>query len=71
MRHQVGVRKLGKTPAHRRAMLRNMVTSLLRHERITTTAPKAKEAKPSEFYDNSVVEEIAASGFIDQVFKKP
>ncbi len=45
MRHQVGVRKLGKTPAHRRAMLRNMVTSLFRHERITTTAPKAKEAK--------------------------
>jgi hypothetical protein len=32
--------------------------------------PKAREAKASEFYDNSVVEEIAASGFIDQVFKK-
>jgi large subunit ribosomal protein L17 len=45
MRHQRGVRKLGKTPSHRRAMLRNMVTSLFRHERITTTAPKAKEAK--------------------------
>jgi large subunit ribosomal protein L17 len=45
MRHQHGVAKLGKTPAHRRAMLRNMVTSLLRHERITTTAPKAREAK--------------------------
>lgn len=45
MRHRVSVRKLGKTPSHRRAMLRNMVTSLFRHERITTTAPKAKEAK--------------------------
>ena len=45
MRHRVSVRKLGKTPSHRRAMLRNMVTSLLQHERITTTAPKAKEAK--------------------------
>jgi large subunit ribosomal protein L17 len=45
MRHQHGVAKLGKTPSHRRAMLRNMVTSLLRHERIATTAPKAKEAK--------------------------
>src|SRR5262245_38456615 len=45
MRHQHGVAKLGKTPAHRRAMLRNMVTSLFRHERITTTAPKAREAK--------------------------
>lgn len=45
MRHRVSVRKLGKTPSHRRAMLRNMVTSLFDHERITTTAPKAKEAK--------------------------
>lgn len=45
MRHQHGVAKLGKTPAHRRAMLRNMVTSLFQHERITTTAPKAREAK--------------------------
>jgi len=45
MRHQHGVAKLGKTPSHRRAMLRNMVTSLFLHERITTTAPKAREAK--------------------------
>src|SRR5258705_11862033 len=45
MRHQHGVAKLGKTPAHRRAMLRNMVTSLFRHERIATTAPKARQAK--------------------------
>jgi large subunit ribosomal protein L17 len=45
MRHRNGIAKLSKTPSHRRAMLRNMVTSLLRHERITTTAPKAKEAK--------------------------
>ena len=45
MRHQVAVRKLGKTTSHRRAMLRNMVTSLLRHERIRTTTPKAKVAR--------------------------
>ena len=45
MRHRVAISKLGKRPAHRRAMLRNMVTSLLRHERIRTTAPKAKEAR--------------------------
>src|SRR5262249_38067580 len=45
MRHQHGVAKLGKTPAHRRAMLRNLVTSLFRHERIATTAPKARQAK--------------------------
>ena len=45
MRHQKGVAKLGKTQSHRRAMLRNMVTSLLQHERIRTTEPKAKEAR--------------------------
>ena len=45
MRHQKGVAKLGKTQSHRRAMLRNMVTSLLMHERIRTTEPKAKEAR--------------------------
>ena len=45
MRHRVSISKLGKSPAHRRAMLRNMVTSLLQHERIRTTAPKAKEAR--------------------------
>lgn len=45
MRHQVAVRKLGKTSSHRRAMLRNMVTSLFRHERIRTTTPKAKVAR--------------------------
>ena len=45
MRHQKGVAKLGKTQSHRRAMLRNMVTSLLQHERIRTTEPKAKVAR--------------------------
>jgi large subunit ribosomal protein L17 len=45
MEHRVAGRKLGRTTAHRLAMLKNMVTSLLRHERITTTVPKAKEAR--------------------------
>ena len=45
MRHQVGHRKLQRTTSHRMAMLRNMVTSLLNHERITTTIPRAKEAR--------------------------
>lgn len=45
MRHRKSSAKLGKTGSHRRAMLRNMVTSLLRHERIKTTLPKAKEAR--------------------------
>jgi large subunit ribosomal protein L17 len=39
-------RKLGRNPSHRRALLRNLVTSLLEHERIVTTVPKAKEIRP-------------------------
>ena len=45
MRHRVGQRKLHRTTSHRLAMLSNMVTSLLEHERIETTLPKAKEAR--------------------------
>ena len=45
MRHRVDHRKLGRTAAHRRAMLNNMVTSLFASERITTTDAKAKEAR--------------------------
>lgn len=47
MRHLVDHRKLGRTHSHRKAMLSNMVTSLFESERITTTAPKAKEARRS------------------------
>jgi len=46
MRHNVGLRKLGRTSSHRRALLRNLTTSLFRHERIRTTLPKAKELRP-------------------------
>ena len=45
MRHQKSGRKLGRTSAHRSAMFGNMVTSLLMHERIETTEPKAKVIK--------------------------
>jgi large subunit ribosomal protein L17 len=45
MRHQKSGRKLNRNSSHRKAMFRNMVTSLLRHERITTTTPKAKELR--------------------------
>ena len=45
MRHRKAGNRLGRTTAHREAMLRNMVTSLLEHERIVTTVPKAKEAR--------------------------
>ncbi|MCP3851536.1 MAG: 50S ribosomal protein L17 [Gammaproteobacteria bacterium] len=45
MRHRKVGRKLGRTTSHRKAMLRNIVTSLLEHERIVTTVPKAKETR--------------------------
>jgi large subunit ribosomal protein L17 len=45
MRHGNGLRKLNRTSAHRQAMLRNMSVSLLRHEAIKTTVPKAKELR--------------------------
>jgi len=45
MRHGQGLRKLGRTTSHRLAMLRNMTVSLLRHEEIRTTLPKAKELR--------------------------
>nr|MEE4267392.1 50S ribosomal protein L17 [Candidatus Krumholzibacteria bacterium] len=45
MRHNVSGRKLNRTSAHRKMLYRNLVTSLFKHERITTTVPKAKEAR--------------------------
>ena len=46
MRHRVAHRKLGRTTEHRIALLRNQAQALLRHERIETTVPKAKELRP-------------------------
>ena len=46
MRHRVAGRKLGRTTSHRIAMTRNMAASLIEHERIVTTVPKAKTVKP-------------------------
>ena len=46
MRHRVAYRKLGRVSEHRIAMLRNQAQMLLRHERIQTTVPKAKELRP-------------------------
>ena len=45
MRHRHGLRKLNRTSSHRQAMLRNMCNSLLLHEAIKTTVPKAKELR--------------------------
>lgn len=46
MRHGVAHRKLGRTSAHRQAMFANMAASLIKHEQIITTLPKAKEMQP-------------------------
>ncbi len=45
MRHKIAGRKLGRVSGHRKALYRNMVTDLLRHEKIVTTEPKAKEVR--------------------------
>jgi large subunit ribosomal protein L17 len=46
MRHGAAHRKLGRTTAHRTAMFANMAASLIKHEQIVTTLPKAKELRP-------------------------
>ena len=46
MRHRKKGRNLSRSPSHRRALLRNMATSLFRHGRIATTTAKAKELRP-------------------------
>lgn len=46
MRHGLGQRKLNRTRGHRRALLANLACSLIEHEQITTTLPKAKELRP-------------------------
>jgi large subunit ribosomal protein L17 len=45
MRHRIAGRKLGRESSHRRALYRNMVTDLLKHEKLVTTEPKAKEIR--------------------------
>lgn len=63
MRHRHGLRKLNRTSSHRLAMLRNMTVSLLRHEAIKTTLPKAKELR-------RVVEPIITLGKTDNLSNK-
>ncbi len=63
MRHRHGLRKLNRTSSHRLAMLRNMTASLLRHEAIKTTLPKAKELR-------RVVEPIITLGKVDTLANK-
>jgi len=60
MRHGHGLRKLNRTSAHRQAMLRNMCVSILEHEAIKTTVPKAKELR-------RVVEPLITLAKVDSV----
>ena len=46
MRHKIGYRKLNRTSEHRKALIKNMLNSLIKYEQITTTLPKAKVLKP-------------------------
>jgi large subunit ribosomal protein L17 len=61
MRHRVAHRKLGRTTEHRIALLRNQAQALLRHERIKTTVPKAKELRP--FVERLIT--VAKRGLVD------
>jgi large subunit ribosomal protein L17 len=63
MRHRHGLRKLNRTSSHRLAMLRNMTVSLLKHEAIKTTLPKAKELR-------RVVEPMITLGKTDTLANK-
>ena len=45
MRHKIAHRKLNRTAEHRKALIKNMLNSLIKHEQIETTLPKAKELK--------------------------
>ena len=46
MRHKLGYKKLNRTSEHRKALIKNMLNSLIKYEQITTTLPKAKVLKP-------------------------
>jgi len=60
MRHKCGRRKLGKSTAHRRALLRSLATSLVLHERFETTLPRAKELR-------SVTEKLVTMARVDNL----
>ena len=63
MNHKIGFNPLSRTTAHRRAMTRNMVTSLFRYERITTTKAKALEVRKS-------AEKLITRGKVDSVHNR-
>ncbi|MGH9457508.1 MAG: 50S ribosomal protein L17 [Thermoanaerobaculia bacterium] len=63
MRHGMSYRKLGRTSSHRSAMLRNQLASMIEHERIVTTLPKAKELRP-------IVEKFVTLGKDDNVHNR-
>jgi large subunit ribosomal protein L17 len=64
MRHRKSGRKLGRNSTHRKAMFRNMVTSLIEHERITTTEAKAKELR--RFADKTISKSIRVQDIVDK-----
>ena len=63
MRHGISRRKLGRSPAHRRALFRNQLASLVKEERIRTTLPKAKELRP-------IAEKVVTQGKQDTVHSR-
>ena len=64
MRHGNAHRKLGRTSAHRTSMFANMAASLIKHEQITTTLPKAKELRPFVEKMVTLAKDLAEKGEI-------
>ena len=68
MRHRKSGRQLGRNSTHRAAMYKNMVTSLLEHERITTTEAKAKELR--RFAEKTISKAIRVQAIVDKDVEK-
>ncbi len=64
MRHMKSGRKFGRNSTHRWAMYKNMVTSLLEHERITTTEPKAKELR--KFAERTIARAVRVLDIVEK-----
>jgi large subunit ribosomal protein L17 len=68
MRHQKSGRKFGRNSSHRAAMFRNMVTSLIEHERITTTEAKAKELR--RFAERTITKSLRVGEIMDKAVEE-
>ena len=69
MRHSLANKKLNRTSEHRKALLKNMLNSLIKYEQIKTTLPKAKFLKPLLFHLMIFFRNLAFLAFLVQFFE--